>query len=56
MEILKKLQFKVTVKGKNNGGNTVPKTGDTSDILLYGGLLAIMSMNILFVLRKKNYK
>lgn len=53
---IKEVAIKVTVKGKNNGGNTAPKTGDTSDILLYGGLLAIMSMNILFVLRKKNYK
>lgn len=53
---IKEVAIKVTVKGKNNGGNTAPKTGDTSDILLYGGLLAIMSMNILFILRKKNYK
>lgn len=53
---IKEVAIKVTVKGKNNGGNTAPKTGDTSDILLYGGLLAIMSMNILFMLRKKNYK
>lgn len=53
---IKEVAIKVTVKGKNNGGNTAPKTGDTSDVLLYGGLLAIMSMNILFALRKKNYK
>lgn len=53
---IKEVAIKVTVKGKNNGGNTAPKTGDTSDILLYDGLLAIMSMNILFILRKKNYK
>lgn len=53
---IKEVAIKVTVKGKNNGANTAPKTGDTSDVLLYGGLLAIMSMNILFILRKKNYK
>ena len=53
---IKEVAIKVTVKGKNNGGNTAPKTGDSSDILLYGGLLAIMSMNILFILRKKNCK
>lgn len=48
---VKEVAIKVTVKQKdqNNGVNT----GDSSEVLLYGGLLAMMSTSILLMIRKK---
>ena len=43
--------------GNNNNAKTAPKTGDSSDMMMYAGLAVLVSMSALLVLkRKRSYK
>lgn len=46
-----------TPSKKSTATNKTPNTGDSSDMMLYAGLTALMSMSALLILKKKrNYK